>query len=152
MPHKDPKARTAYKKEWRAKNRARALATDAKWRERNRPKVREYFKAWTTANPDKATSYLRRYRLKKNYGLSEERYLEMLAAQDEKCACCGDGSFFVKSGHLFVDHDHGTGQIRGLLCRNCNSGIAYLGDSLEGVERARTYLRRQSSASGATGP
>ena len=52
------------------------------------------------------------------------------------CEICG------KSSPLVVDHCHVTGAIRGPLCYGCNSGIGLLGDNLEGVLRAVTYLQR----------
>ena len=41
---------------------------------------------------------------------------------------------------LVVDHDHKTGQIRGMLCNACNSGLGMLGDGVDGLERAIGYL------------
>ena len=41
---------------------------------------------------------------------------------------------------LEIDHTHGTTNVRGWLCTKCNSGIGSLGDDLEGVLRAVTYL------------
>jgi hypothetical protein len=41
---------------------------------------------------------------------------------------------------LFVDHDHATGALRGILCNLCNSGIGALGDSVEGLREALRYL------------
>jgi hypothetical protein len=41
-----------------------------------------------------------------------------------------------------VDHCHSTGQIRGVLCCECNTGIGKLGDNAEGVRRALAYLER----------
>jgi hypothetical protein len=99
-------------------------------------------KAWTDANPEKVSSAGKRYRLRIKYGLTLEQYESLLAAQGGGCACCkaitprGRGTYFV------VDHDHETGQIRGLLCNPCNLGIGALGDTIEGVERAARYLRR----------
>jgi hypothetical protein len=42
---------------------------------------------------------------------------------------------------LSLDHSHVTGQFRGWLCDACNRGIGYLGDSIEGLQRAIDYLR-----------
>lgn len=39
-----------------------------------------------------------------------------------------------------IDHDHVTEQVRGLVCKKCNTGIGLLGDTIEGVERALAYL------------
>ena len=43
-----------------------------------------------------------------------------------------------------IDHDHSTGAFRGWLCRRCNVGIGLLGDSVEGLERAIRYLKRNA--------
>lgn len=44
---------------------------------------------------------------------------------------------------LCLDHNHETGKFRGWLCDNCNTGIGKLGDTVEGLERAIAYLKRQ---------
>ena len=43
---------------------------------------------------------------------------------------------------LFCDHDHSTKKWRGWICRNCNAGLGFLGDSEEGLRRAQEYLAR----------
>src|SRR4051794_34346944 len=48
------------------------------------------------------------------YGISEERYTELWAQQGGVCAICLLDSESKKG--LGVDHDHETGEIRGLLC------------------------------------
>ena len=50
------------------------------------------------------------------------------------CAICG------KDHDLCIDHDHGTGAIRGVLCRRCNLAIGILGDDPGMVRRALAYL------------
>ena len=39
------------------------------------------------------------------------------------------------------DHCHKTNTPRGYLCNECNTGLGKLGDDLEGVEKAREYLK-----------
>jgi len=41
-----------------------------------------------------------------------------------------------------LDHDHETGAFRGWLCRNCNSGLGFLGDNAEGLGGALMYLNQ----------
>ena len=55
-----------------------------------------------------------KYRNKQiGYGI----YEELLKYQEHKCAICGvDDSF----NRLSMDHDHKTGEVRGLLCDGCN--------------------------------
>ena len=58
--------------------------------------------------------------------------------QDRRCGICGRRQ---QSKALAVDHDHGTGLVRGLLCQDCNH--KFLGaarDSLHLLRRAIAYL------------
>jgi hypothetical protein len=68
------------------------------------------------------------------YGLTPESYRQMVEAQHGRCAICGD------KGRLFVDHDHETGSVRGLLCSNCNTALGMFEDDLARIERAIKYL------------
>ena len=52
------------------------------------------------------------------------------------CQCCG------RVSKLFLDHTHGEDAFRGWICRECNSGIGMLGDSVEGLRRALAYLEQ----------
>lgn len=69
----------------------------------------------------------------------------MLRAQQGVCAICGTGdpglSYRWGSRTAFcVDHDHTTGQIRGLLCQGCNKGIANFQDDPALLHQAIAYL------------
>lgn len=52
------------------------------------------------------------------YGLSVGEYKLLKEFQGGACAICGRGK--GKSVRLAVDHDHTTGEVRGLLCKLCN--------------------------------
>jgi len=55
--------------------------------------------------------------LRNKYGITEAIYKKML----EVCSgCCWICKRKPKNGPLNVDHDHKTGQVRGLLCFFCN--------------------------------
>lgn len=55
------------------------------------------------------------------------------------CECCGREPIAKK---LSRDHEHGTDIFRGWLCAPCNLAIGRLGDNVEGLQRAITYLER----------
>ncbi len=44
------------------------------------------------------------------------------------------------SGHLYIDHDHATGEVRGMLCRRCNFGLGWFDDDPNKVLGAMEYL------------
>jgi hypothetical protein len=97
---------------------------------------REYLRQWR-ASRDKDT--WRWYIIKNRYGLTRERYEEILAGQGGGCAICGR----VESSHgaaLAVDHDKETGIIRGILCNHCNQGIGLLEHDSKRLHNASAYL------------
>lgn len=63
-------------------------------------------------------------RLEETYGITEDEYRQLLAAQNGGCAICAG----KRTGNLDVDHDHALEKlgrpkrecVRGLLCRRCN--------------------------------
>ena len=82
-----------------------------------------------------------RCRLRVEYGITPEEYQALLDGQAHCCAICG-GEANPQGKRLSVDHDHTTGQIRGLLCGSCNNllGLAY--DRPEILRSAAAYLDR----------
>lgn len=46
--------------------------------------------------------------------------MRLLAKQDGKCAICGIDLPSAADKDACLDHDHKTGFVRGVLCRNCN--------------------------------
>lgn len=64
----------------------------------------------------------REYHLIRTYGITEAQYDELEHAQDYRCNICKRPSSEFKT-RLSVDHNHGTGEIRGLLCNHCNRRV-----------------------------
>lgn len=100
---------------------------------------RKWSRQWHAKNPKRAKHLMRKYRLKNNFGLTVERYEEMLRGQNERCAICKEHKdSFDKA--FAVDHCHKTGRIRGLLCSNCNAGVGFFRDDPKNLVWAIEYL------------
>jgi len=83
----------------------------------NKPRLRKKNRDWYLKNRERVIAKEQSRFREKLYGVTEERYQEMVAAQDGKCAVCDRPS---KGKALGIDHDHKTNEIRGLLCQGCN--------------------------------
>lgn len=97
--------------------------------------------AWREAHTEAHRDYIYR----RDYGITTAEYNRMVALQCATCAICGavpceDPDAGRNQKRLHVDHDHITGEVRGLLCSDCNRGIGFLGESAENLSRAASYL------------
>ena len=78
----------------------------------------------------------RHYHLVRRYGISAAEADRMLEAQGGLCAICGENA----AEH--VDHCHETGDVRGILCFNCNGGLGQFRDRVDILLMAVAYLER----------
>ncbi len=90
----------------------------------------------------------RRANLRKCYGISPEEYDALLASQGGGCAICGSTEPAKGKRYMPVDHCHGTGAVRGILCGNCNMAIGLLADDPERLILAAAYLQRTGATNG----
>lgn len=102
---------------------------------------RAYRRGWYAANPEKAKRYRRQNMLRMNYGMELADYQAMHEAQDGRCAICDVKEAEAPKGRLFVDHDHETDEVRGLVCSNCNLAIGLFDDNVKRIEQAIRYIR-----------
>lgn len=79
--------------------------------------------------------------------ISHPQWLELLASQGNACAICKtpfDMSVSAKTGGgVFIDHDHVTGRMRGVLCNGCNHGLGWV-EKPGWLDAANQYLRKYS--------
>ena len=73
----------------------------------------------------------------KAFGLTIAQYDEMSTKQDGVCKICGQPETFRR---LSVDHDHVSGNVRGLLCINCNVALGGFKDDIKRLQSAISYL------------
>jgi hypothetical protein len=115
--------------------------------ERQRGTRGAYMKRYAEVNRSRMLQHYRSFRLRL-YGLTLERYDEMLEEQDHRCAICGgDGERVDGRAPLVVDHDHETNRVRALLCNGCNAGLGMFGDDPERLRATADYLEKHREGS-----
>ena len=82
----------------------------------------------------------RHLRMANAYGLSIKKLIAALAAPS--CACCDRPWGDSRDRQAVIDHDHATGNVRGVVCGACNIGIGHFDDDPDRLIRAAAYLRR----------
>lgn len=108
--------------------------------------------AWQKANPEKVKANQRKWRdthrshivkmwYVKKYNLTTEQVQAILDQQDGRCAICGSQDPGKRG--WFVDHNHETGEVRGVLCMSCNVGLGHFKDSVSRLRSAIKYLQPQ---------
>ena len=131
MPHKDPEAAKAFRRAYYQRPDIRAKAL-------------EYYRT------PKGKAAVRRYQLKSQFGITPEEYDAILLTQGGGCFICHrkDGGY-VRNGRiarLAVDHDHETGMVRGILCKQCNQLLGMANDDPEILRAAIVYLEHMKVA------
>jgi hypothetical protein len=152
-------------KSWHDANRDRDRATQKEWKKRNPERVKKLNKEYTERNYDQVTASQRAYQennseellkkhrvynldkreeihakhIKKKYKLSIVEYNDILEYQGGVCDICGGTN---GDKHLFVDHNHTSGKVRGLLCKKCNSAIGLFRDDIGILNEAIAYLKK----------
>jgi hypothetical protein len=121
--------------------------------ERQRRAAIKRTKEWQANHPEAVYSHS----LRRNYDMSVGEYLEMYKRQRGLCRICKTEIqlYFQPDdtkAQAFVDHDHKTGKVRGLLCRRCNYGIGYYEDwyqpNMRAVQKYLVYHRSYAWSKG----
>lgn len=102
-----------------------------KWYEKNKHRVA----ARTQQRRPRRRSIL----LQSKYGINLYQWTAIFNAQGKSCAICGIKELPEKI-QWATDHDHKTGEIRGILCPPCNTGLGFFEDSITNLNRAIEYL------------
>jgi len=106
---------------------------------KNNPEKREVIKKRYTSKPSSKENYWKNsiwYKFK----LTPEDYTSILNSQCGVCYLC-DKTPEENGKRLGVDHCHTTGDIRGILCDSCNTGLGMFFDNTEVLQKAIGYLQ-----------
>jgi hypothetical protein len=112
----------------------------------NKEVVKERAAKWAKANPERRKEiqrahgrvHDRRHQLHAKYDMSLEDYQQEFEKQGGVCKICRKPE--PKHRPLHIDHDHKTGEFRGLLCGNCNRALGLFHDEVEVLANAVIYL------------
>lgn len=119
----------------------------AEYYQKNKEKSRVAGASWKKANPDKVRLSNRKLQVLNTYGLTWDKYLQLLTNSGGKCEICGTTVEPLAIGKgtkvaACVDHNHTTGAVRGILCRSCNVALGHFADSKELLKAALLYLEK----------
>lgn len=71
------------------------------------------------------------------HDMAQGEHDALLRKQKNRCAICRKK--FLKTPH--IDHNHESGENRGLLCDDCNLGLGRFKDSVKTLKSAIKYLK-----------
>jgi hypothetical protein len=109
----------------------------------------EYMRKWRADNPRKSTTRMRKWRADNLEHCQRNAWKRKYTLTDAQCdkafavACCPlcDHVFDGTRAHKrCVDHDHETGENRGVICATCNHMLGNARDNPETLDRGRRYL------------
>lgn len=103
----------------------------------------EYGPVWENGS---RKAYDRRRTLMIRYNISLEEYEMMLDWQGNRCAICAVSFDTLESKDIHVDHDHETGDVRGILCYPCNSAVERLDNVPGWAHNALRYLAKEDAS------
>jgi hypothetical protein len=131
-------------KRWRAENKDRISEYQKIWRERNAGHVSEYQREYQLGYQNREDVQFAHWvrNLHRNYQMTPDEFNSMWESQDGKCVICKSkmAPRGRSSNAVAVDHNHGTGEVRKLLCRSCNHGLGMFKDDPEVLFSAAEYL------------
>jgi hypothetical protein len=140
-----PKAGSGLAGELGFKRRENNAAYYREWRKRNKEKQNAYAKSYYHDKYQNDPKYRamkleasKVARRKAKYNITRECYNAMLTAQGGKCIICNEHY----GDELRVDHNHATGEIRGLLCSNCNSALGLFKEDPIRMQNAIGYVTK----------
>ena len=130
-------------------NKAQQKVASKKYRDKKSPAYQEYLKRQSAKrmhewynDPVQRRKFISTI-YKRKFGISVDDYESMLENQRGLCAACGRPETSMRNGkvkRLAVDHNHTTGEVRGLLCCKCNTVIGFTEENISILQGIENYL------------
>lgn len=94
-------------------------------------------------------NYHRNRNLINRYGISGDEYQTLLANQNSACPICqveiSEILEYKGKRSVVVDHNHETGEVRGILCSGCNLVLGHARESTDVLYKAIVYLSERGA-------
>lgn len=133
----------AARKRYYDRNKEAAVRRASEWKRKNPEKVKAQRLAYwdRRGGAEVRARYHRNDHYRRAYGLTYEAVEVRINLQRNRCRICADTLGPIKSGvGPQVDHDHKTGQIRGIICHHCNKMMGHAKDRPQILANAAHYL------------
>lgn len=153
------------RKELRIKNRDKISARGKKFYLEHKKEINKHHKLYANAHKEKIRLRTKQYnlehkeeinrknrlgyrnnlqdrkqhRLKFRYNITLEQKEQMLVNQNYRCKCCGCDLGLLNEKGINIDHDHGTGKIRGILCGSCNRALGFMEENIDKIQGLINY-------------
>lgn len=130
-----------------AANREARLKSISRYREDNLDNIREKdrIRGEHRRQSESYQSKKRIARLASLYDISKEHAKDLYERSHGMCEVCGDIWDSSKHKHSFsVDHNHFTGEVRGILCHHCNTALGHLKENTNIMLSLIEYTRKHN--------
>lgn len=119
---------TKERKEYKRKNHDKIMKQNKQYKENNKERDR-----------DKIAGTRRKNYYRSRYNITVDEYDKIFDDQGGVCLICKRPQ---GNRRLSIDHNHKTGEVRGLLCNNCNAAIGLVNEDQKILTRIKQYLKQ----------
>jgi len=142
---KNKTKRSSYDKENYKSNRTKKVLYQKNYYKCNRSDILAYQEA--VRNKDSYKLYSYACGINRLYNVSTSFIQSLMDKQKGCCDICNESLVNPWSTSRYhIDHNHITGEVRGLLCSGCNSGIGMLKEDINNLQSAIEYLIKHQNS------
>lgn len=137
MAWKNKESERVYRLAYYQSHKEKKIAASRAYKQSHKEELKAYNKKYKQEHKEQR----RAHKLSNLYNFSLEEYNNMKIEQEGLCLICR--RVLPEGYSAYVDHDHSTGRVRGLLCRACNTLLGMAEDNITILEHAIKYLKRE---------